>query len=110
MIHNLKLRSFECSKCGKTNEYLFFHSKKEARYYCELELMRKAGVVKEITQQKPYIVPLESGERIRYILDFLVEYTDGHTEYVDVKGKRLPHYIDKKKLVENHYHITIKEV
>jgi len=40
----------------------------------------------------------------------LVKYPDGHTEYIDVKGKRLPEYVIKKKLVEDRFNISIREV
>lgn len=111
-IVDLKIRSFTCQKCGSIGKkgYRFFMSKKEAGYYLKLRVMQKAGIVSIIECQVPYIVPLESGEQIKYVLDFRVVYANGDTKYVDVKGKRLADYINKKKLVENHFKIFITEV
>lgn len=110
-IVDLKIRSFLCPVCGPVgkNEYRFFMSKKESAYFLQLRVLERAGIVVGIKCQVPYIVQLNSGEQIKYVLDFRVCYTD-HIEYIDVKGKRLPDYINKKKLVEDHFKITITEV
>lgn len=116
-IVDLKFRSFECPLCGKVseNQYRFFMSKKEAAYYLQLRVMQRAGIVKQIECQVPYKIKLskpgsDKKETIKYLLDFRVTYTDEHIEHVDVKGKRLPDYINKKKLIEDHFKITIIEV
>lgn len=109
----LKIRShktFTCPKCGTVKKHLFFQSKKEAAYFFRLEILVRAGTVLEFKRQIPYVVILNSGEKITYVLDFLVSYTDNHIEYIDVKGKRLPEYLLKKKLVEDRFQILIKEV
>ncbi len=106
-----KIRSFNCPLCGNVGKdsYRFFMSKKEAAYYLKLRVMQRAGLVTKIECQVPYIVILESGESIKYVLDFRIEKSTGDIDYVDVKGKRLPEYIMKRKLVENHFKITITE-
>ena len=73
--------------CGNT-----FDSKAEGEYYVHLLGLKKAGKVKDIILQP--VVELQpkftyAGKTIRsitYIPDFLVEYSDGYKEYVDVKG------------------------
>lgn len=95
-----------------------FDSKAEANYYNELLMLKKAGIVKSIILQKDFTLQeaytKENGERvraIRYRADFEVQYTDGHTEVVDVKGKRTKEYIMKKKLLLTKYpEIDFKEV
>ena len=56
----------------------------------------------------------ENGERIkavRYKADFVVQYTDGHEEVVDVKGVKTRVYINKKKqLLEKYPNIIFKEI
>ena len=95
-----------------------FDSKAEANYYSELLMLKKAGIVKNIILQKDFTLQeaytKEDGERvraIRYRADFEVQYADGHTEVVDVKGKRTKDYIMKKKLLLTRYpDIDFKEV
>lgn len=95
-----------------------FDSKAEANYYNELLMLKKAGIVKNIILQKDFTLQeaytKEDGERvraIRYRADFEVLYADGHTEVVDVKGKRTKEYIMKKKLLLTKYpEIDFKEV
>jgi len=96
---------------------IVFDSVKESRYYMHLKLMEKAGYVVKIQRQVPFI--LQDGFRkggkairpIKYIADFVVEYADGHTEVIDVKGCKTDVYLLKKKLFEYKYHnMTIVEV
>ena len=86
---------------------IWFDSKKEARYYEELKLLKKGKVVDSFEMQVTYV--LQEGFRhkamkrkvlpIVYIADFVVYYADGHTEVVDVKGFKTKDYILKKKLL-----------
>lgn len=97
---------------------IIFDSKAEAQYYSELLLLKKAGVVKSFVMQKDFTLQeaftRENGERIkavRYKADFVVQYTDGHEEVVDVKGMKTRVYINKKKqLLEKYPNIIFKEV
>ena len=80
--------------------------------------MKKAGVVKSFVMQKDFTLQdaftRENGERIkavRYKADFVVQYTDGHEEVVDVKGVKTRVYINKKKqLLEKYPNIIFKEI
>lgn len=83
----------------------FFPSQKEGKYYSELKLKVKAGIVLYFHRQ----VPIQLPGGVKMIIDFLEFHADGTCRYVDTKGKRLRSYIDKKKMVEALYPITIEE-
>lgn len=85
-----------------------FHSKKEGRRYRELQLLEKAGEIKNLELQPKY--PLEIGGMTigKYIGDFRY-WEDGNLVVEDCKGMRLPLYILKKKLLRALYGIEIRE-
>jgi hypothetical protein len=82
-----------------------FRSKKEARYYDELLLKQKAGIVLFFLRQPMFDLPGGT----TYRADFMVFYSDGHVEVVDVKGHRTKEFIRNKKQVEALYPIKIEE-
>lgn len=83
-----------------------FRSIKEANYYCELKVLRdRTKEVSHFLMQVPFRLP----GGVKYLLDFLVFYTNGKVEYVDAKGCRTPMYIMKKKMVESLFPIKIIE-
>ena len=55
--------------------------------------------------QVPFLLP----GGVKYRLDFLIFESNGEVHCVDVKGMRLRSYIDKKKMVEALYPVTIEE-
>lgn len=81
-----------------------FDSKKEADKYCELKLLKKAGIVKEIVLQPLFLLQpayMHRGKKIRaitYRADFKVTYADGRIVVIDVKGYRTKEYQLKKKM------------
>ncbi|HGP0346239.1 TPA: DUF1064 domain-containing protein [Serratia marcescens] len=83
-----------------------FDSKKEAAYYGQLKLRQRAGDVVMFLRQVPFHLP----GGVKYVADFVVFGADGVVEVIDVKGVRTAEYRIKKKLVEQHYPITIIEV
>lgn len=83
-----------------------FASKKEANRYCELMTLVKAGEVLYFLRQVPFHLPGE----VKYLCDFLVIWKDGNVGIEDVKGKRTPSYIMKKKQVEFLYPVKITEI
>ena len=83
-----------------------YDSKKEARFAETLDIAQRGGAVLYYLRQIPFRLP----GGIRYLVDFLVVYTDGHIEFVDVKGMKTPMYRLKKKQTEALYPIKIKEV
>lgn len=96
-----------------------FDSQAEAQRYAQLKLYQKAGIVKSIELQPKFII-VDSyigpdGKKVQptyYKADFLVEYPDGRKEVEDVKSRitKTPLYRLKKKLFEQRYSISIKEV
>jgi len=93
-----------------------FDSKKEAKFYEELKLLKAAGEVKEIELQ-PKFVLLEkdkdrvTGRGIKYYADFKITYADDSVEVVDVKGYKTNVYKLKKKLLLAKYpDINFREV
>ena len=86
-----------------------FDSVKEARYYCELKVLRLAGEVLEFAVQPAFPIVVNKKKICTYRADFRVKYSSGLTEFVDVKGFKTPVYRLKKKLVEAIYGIEIVE-
>ena len=94
-----------------------FDSKKEADYYCELRIRRMAREITGFERQVPFVIlePFKyKGKRvqgIKYTADFVVTYSDGRQEVIDVKGMRTRDYIMRKKLLLSKYpNIDFKEV
>lgn len=86
-----------------------FDSKKEAEYYCQLKLLKKAGEIKDIGLQPRFeLQPAfeKNGVKYRpitYIADFVITNNDGTTEIVDVKGAETQVFKIKQKLFEYMY-------
>ena len=76
--------------------FLKFDSKKEARYYDDLQILERAGEVVFFLRQ----VPFDIGGGVKYRADFQVFYADGTVHFIDVKGYATQEYKMKKKLVE----------
>ena len=81
------------------------HSKKEARYYDMLKTAQAGGFVSFFLRQVPFHLP----GNVKYVCDFLVFYTDGTAQVIDVKGKRTAAYRRNKKMVEALYPVVIEE-
>lgn len=88
-----------------------FDSKKEAMRYKHLKAFEKAGLIKELRLQVPYVLidKTQYGRVVKYIADF-VYIEDGQTVVEDVKGVRTDVYKLKKRLMAERYGIVIKEV
>ena len=82
-----------------------FQSKKEARYYRELQARVHMGEVKYFLRQVPF--RLQGG--VKYVVDFMEVWTDGSIHFVDVKGCRTAMYKMKRKMVEAAYPVRIME-
>lgn len=63
-----------------------YHSKKEASYAMELDWKIKAGLVEKWERQVKLDLRVNDHHICKYYIDFKVYYTDGHIEYVEVKG------------------------
>ena len=86
-----------------------FDSQKEARYYEELMLRYRAGDLKLVLLQVPFILP----GPVKYYADFLTIDNDGRFEVIDVKSEATRKnrvYINKKKQMKAVWGIEIQEV
>jgi len=81
-----------------------FRSKKERNRYIELTALKDSGAC-WFLRQVPFYLPGGT----KYVLDFLVFWKNGSVTFEDVKGKRTPMCIMKKKQVQALYPITILE-
>lgn len=88
-----------------TVDGITFDSKAEANYFCHLKMLLKGKVVTKFNTQVDFeLQPAfrRNGKAVRaitYRADFVVEYADGHTEVVDVKGIATREYLLKRKLL-----------
>ncbi len=82
-----------------------FRSIKEAKRYQELKVAREAGEL-WFLRQVPFYLPGNT----KYVLDFMVFWSDGAIVYEDVKGMRTPAYRKSKKQVEALYPVKITEI
>ena len=82
-----------------------FHSKKEARRYCELKLLERAGKISCLRRQVRFALV----QRVTYVADF--EYVDecGARVVEDVKGYRTREYVAKRRLMSEQHGIEIRE-
>lgn len=98
-----------------------FDSRKEARRWTELLLMRKAGIISNLERQMKFVlIPAQYAEvngksrcierECAYIADFVYTNESGETVVEDVKGFRTPEYIQKRKMMLYFHGIRIKEV
>lgn len=116
----------------KTADGIVHDSRKEANRWCELLLLQRGGVIKNLDRQVEYLlIPsqtetyerrgkrgqvLKSGVRViekecKYIADFVyVDASTGETVVEDAKGVRTEAYRIKKKLMLKVHGIKIKEV
>lgn len=96
-----------------TVDGITFDSKHEAEVWCELKIMQRAGIIRDLERQVRYeIIPKTDKFRATvYIADF--RYYDTETEktvVMDAKGVRTKEYALKKKLMYWRHGIEIKEV
>ena len=86
-----------------------FASQKEANYYCELKIRKRAGEIRDFELQPVFILQPafeKNGQKyreIKYIADFKVIYTDGRVEIIDTKGYLTKDFLLKRKLFEYRY-------
>lgn len=84
-----------------------FDSIAEGAYYLYLMDLFTRG---ELLRPPLLQVRMHCVARIYYKLDFMVFYSDGRVDWVDVKGVRTPEYRIKKAQVEERYNMVINEV
>lgn len=94
----------------------WFSSQKELRRYRELELLQRAGKIKDLVCQPVFKFPIkyDSGRVMSYKADF--QYTENpgrpnaYRVVEDVKGFKTQVYKIKKALVKHFHGVEIKEV
>ena len=121
---------YNASKC--VVDGITFDSRKEAKRYCELKLLEKGNVIRDLRLQVEFELlpnqyatekrygkngkPLKDKKvllerRVVYRADFVYILNEtNETVIEDVKGIRLPEYILKRKLFLYRYGVPIKEV
>ncbi len=92
-----------------------FASEREAKRYCELRLLEKAGEIRNLQLQPRFYLWAPGGDIDNaigeYRGDFSYTENQRHTVIVeDAKGFKTPLYRWKKKHVEKQYGIRIVEV
>ena len=103
--HNTKIKTEDGS----------FDSAKEFRRWTELRIEEKAGHIKDLKRQIPYLLlptqrtDSKTERAVKYIADFVYEQ-DGKIVVEDTKGFRTPEYIIKRKMMLFFYGIEIREV
>ena len=89
-----------------TYNQIKFQSKKEARYYMDLQARVHAKEVRYFLRQVPFDLP----GGVKYRIDFMEVWADGSIHWIDVKGFRTETYRIKRRQVEALYPIKIEEV
>ena len=100
-IKKSKYRANKTSIDGHT-----FDSQKEANYYSELKLKLQAKEIKGFCLQPTFIL----APGLKYKADFVVFNDDNTYEVIDVKGFKTKEYIAKKKVFEDKFNLSIKEI
>jgi len=98
-----------------TIDGITFDSKKEADYYCDLKLLKKAGKIKDFElQPKFWLLGPENdkvtGNGVYYKADFKIINNDDSEAIVDTKGYKTQVFKLKKKwLLYKYPNINFKE-
>lgn len=94
-----------------------FDSHREAKRYCELSLLQRAGEISDLRTQVRYILipsqkkPSGGTERaVTYTADFVYRDKAGREIVEDAKGVRTQQYIIRRKLMLFVHGIEINEV
>ena len=96
-----------------TVDGITFDSKHEAEVWCELKLMERAGIIRDLKRQVKFeLIPKTDKYRaMHYVADFqYYDREENHWVVADAKGVRTKDYLIKKKLLYWQYGIDIREV
>lgn len=96
-MYNQKYSYFKTPKQGKND------SKFEAGKAQELELLKKAGEIKDFKEQVKLPLVVNGFHITNYYIDFVVEHNDGEIEYIETKGYATDVWKLKWKLFEALY-------
>lgn len=92
--------------CKVEIDNIKFASKKEGRRYQELKVLQHLGDVKFFLRQTPFHLP----GKTKYLLDFMVFWSNGNITFEDTKGMKTQIYKLKKRQVEELYPVKIMEI
>lgn len=92
----------------KTVDGIRFDSTLEADRWASLELMQRAGMIKNLKRQVAYPLEVNGELMTTYYADYVYE-EGGKTVVEDAKGKRTRMYTLKKKLMLTIHGIRIRE-
>jgi hypothetical protein len=95
----------------RTNGYA---SKYEAKVAADLEVLERAGKIRDLRKQVPFILIPANGKlrAVKYVADFVYYDNEGlYTMHVvDAKGFKTPVYRLKKRLFAHVFNMNIEEV
>jgi hypothetical protein len=80
-----------------------FDSRREADYYGQLKIEKKAGLIKEFERQVLFGLKVNGDNICAHRVDFLVTLKDGSLEVREVKGFETNEWNIKRKLFESLY-------
>ena len=107
----MKYHNRKITRDGET-----FDSVKEYRRSCELKLLERAGVIKDLKRQVKFeLIPSQKvdGKVVERAVNYVADFTykqDGKTVVEDTKGFKTKDYIIKRKLMLWVHGISIQEV
>ena len=88
-----------------------FDSILEGKRYLILKSRVKSGEISELRIQEPYDIIINDQKVCCYFADFVYKRKGESVDVIeDVKGRRLPMYMLKKKLLKAVYNLTIQEI
>lgn len=91
----------KASKYGNEKTEDGYDSKREARVAKDLHSLERAGNIKNLQEQVPFVL-VEGRDGVRgisYVADFVFEDPDGKEHIMDAKGMKTPVYKLKKKML-----------
>lgn len=95
-------KKYNNSSCAVDNHR--FDSRKEADYYGQIKIEKKAGLILDFERQVSFDLTVNGKKICRHIVDFLVTLPDGKREVREVKGFATDVWNLKRKLFEAIYH------
>lgn len=85
---------------SSTYDGIQYHSKLEAKYASDLDLLKKAGEIKDWERQLKISLDVNGYHIANYYIDFVIHHNNGTKEYVEVKGFETEVWRLKWKLTE----------
>lgn len=92
-----------------TIDGLTFDSKAESRRWRELQMLEKAGEIRDLGRQTAFDLTVNGVKVCKYVADFCYWENDAYV-VEDVKGVKTAAYVIKRKLMLACHNIAIKEI